>query len=47
MLYGSDWPFAPEVAVAYFNGPIQDAGDIRHRDARLLFHRLSHVGLRK
>ncbi|MGW0433694.1 hypothetical protein ACWDV4_14295 [Micromonospora sp. NPDC003197] len=41
MLYGSDWPFAPEPAVAYFTAPILDAEDIGHRNARMLFSRLA------
>ncbi|MEU4540740.1 amidohydrolase family protein [Streptosporangium sp. NPDC023825] len=47
VLYASDWPFAPEPAVAYFNGhlqdPAQDTTDIGHRNARLLFPRLSEA----
>ncbi len=41
VLYGSDWPFAPEPAVAYFTAPIQDSEDIGHHNARTLFPRLT------
>jgi 6-methylsalicylate decarboxylase len=41
VLYGSDWPFAPEPAVAYFTAPVRDAEDIGHRNARRLFPRLA------
>lgn len=41
VLYGSDWPFAPEFAVAHFTAPIRDAEDIGHRNARALFPRLA------
>ncbi|WP_179956769.1 hypothetical protein [Amycolatopsis anabasis] len=34
VLYGSDWPFVPEPAVAYFTAPIQDSADIGHHNAR-------------
>ncbi|MGW4796444.1 amidohydrolase family protein [Nonomuraea sp. NPDC004297] len=36
VLYGSDWPFAPELAVAYFNDWADDDA-INHRNARDLF----------
>ncbi|GAA2367598.1 amidohydrolase family protein [Nonomuraea africana] len=36
ILYGSDWPFAPEPAVAYFTTWADDAA-INHRNARELF----------
>jgi hypothetical protein len=39
VLYGSDWPFAPELAVAYFSTWAGDE-DINHRNARGLFPRL-------
>ncbi|GAA2629005.1 amidohydrolase family protein [Actinomadura fulvescens] len=42
VLYGSDWPFAPELAVTYFNGPIAQDESIGHRNARALFHRFDN-----
>ncbi|MFF4776366.1 amidohydrolase family protein [Microtetraspora fusca] len=48
VLNASEWPFIPEVAVACFNGHLQDAADhitdIGHRNARLLFPRLAEAG---
>ncbi|MBN6056644.1 amidohydrolase family protein [Nonomuraea sp. RK-328] len=47
VLYASDWPFVPELAVSYFNGHLrnsdQDTTDIGHRNAHLLFTRLSEA----
>jgi predicted TIM-barrel fold metal-dependent hydrolase len=43
VLYGSDWPFAPELAVAYFNEPIAGDGDIGHRNALALFPRFKEI----
>ena len=42
VLYGSDWPFAPEPAVAYFNTWAGDE-DIDHHNARRLFPRLKET----
>ncbi|MEY9857784.1 putative TIM-barrel fold metal-dependent hydrolase [Catenulispora sp. GAS73] len=42
VLYGSDWPFAPELAVGYFNTWADDA-HIDHRSARALFSRLKET----
>ncbi|GAA4629485.1 amidohydrolase family protein [Actinoallomurus vinaceus] len=42
VLYGSDWPFAPEPAVAYFNTWADDAA-IDHGNARELFPRLKEA----
>ncbi|GAA3618911.1 hypothetical protein GCM10022419_125550 [Nonomuraea rosea] len=47
VLYASDWPFVPELAVSYFNGHLrnsdQDTTAIGHRNAHLLFSRLSEA----
>ncbi|MET7332134.1 amidohydrolase family protein [Nonomuraea sp. NPDC005650] len=42
VLYGSDWPFAPEPAVTYFNTWADDAA-INHGNARELFPRLKEA----
>ncbi|MFG2004350.1 amidohydrolase family protein [Spirillospora sp. NPDC048911] len=42
VVYGSDWPFAPELAVSYFNEPIA-ADEAIGRNARVLFRRLEGV----
>ncbi|MFI6317390.1 amidohydrolase family protein [Nonomuraea sp. NPDC050556] len=42
VLYGSDWPFAPELAVAYFNTWATDQA-INHDNARNLFPRLKEA----
>lgn len=42
VLYGSDWPFAPELAVAYFNTWATDEA-INHGNARELFPRLKET----
>ncbi|MFG1687959.1 amidohydrolase family protein [Nonomuraea sp. NPDC049269] len=42
VLYGSDWPFAPELAVTYFNTWADDDA-INHRNARELFPRLKEA----
>ncbi|MGP3936823.1 amidohydrolase family protein [Nonomuraea sp. KM88] len=42
VLYGSDWPFAPELAVAYFNTWATDEA-INHGNARRLFPRLKEA----
>lgn len=39
ILYGSDWPFAPEAAVAYFNNRELIDDDISHHNAHALFPR--------
>ncbi len=49
MLFGTDWPFAPEIAAAFFTGeydrcPGLDTGShhaIDRNNAHALFHRLS------
>lgn len=40
ILYGSDWPFAPELAVTYFNEAISADQDIASANALPLFPRL-------
>ncbi|MFI6742854.1 amidohydrolase family protein [Nonomuraea sp. NPDC050451] len=42
VLYGSDWPFAPEPAVAYFNTWADDPA-INHDNARALLKERSHA----
>jgi len=42
VLYGSDWPFAPESAVAYFTTWADDA-QIDRRSALALFPRLKET----
>ncbi|MCD0449440.1 amidohydrolase family protein [Actinocorallia sp. API 0066] len=39
ILYGSDWPFAPDLAVAYFNEAIADDGAIGRTNALPLLRR--------
>ncbi|NEA21712.1 amidohydrolase family protein [Actinomadura bangladeshensis] len=41
VLYGSDWPFAPDLAVSYFSDFIADDDAISHTNAHPLFPRLA------
>ena len=44
ILYGSDWPFAPDLAVAYFNEPIADDTEIGRTNALPILRRLGAEG---
>ena len=41
ILYGSDWPFAPDLAVEYFLGPIAENDDIARATSRPLLPRVN------